>query len=92
MNATIEDASVFSFIAEARKWGSSVGLVIPVKVRADLDLVEGSFVEVKIKKVDLTLDSAKCYECKTCQHRFESRDEHPYCSACDGESLREVQE
>jgi len=88
----IEEATAGYFVAEIRKWGDSKGIIIPAKIRDSIGLTNGDFVEVKIGKVKLTLDNAKCYVCMACQHTFETSDEHPYCPACDAENLREIQE
>ena len=34
----------------------------------------------------------KEYRCKICEHRFCSDSEHPYCVACDGEDVVEVED
>jgi len=73
------------------KINNSLAIVVPKTITDYLELKQGSEIECSI----LAINKEKIiisYRCKRCEHKFDSNDDRPYCSACDSESVDEVEE
>ena len=79
------------FNKELKKFGSSLGITIPNETIKLLNLKEGDFLQIEIKRIG----ELKNYKCLVCNEIFAFNslvEEDIYCSTCDNEDRSKFEE
>ena len=71
-----------TFKIRTRKWGQSIGMVIPKIYAEENNIQVGDIVEVVASKIK-TDKEIRSYRCRLCEHQFDTDENIPYCPICD---------
>jgi antitoxin component of MazEF toxin-antitoxin module len=80
-----------TYFTKIKKWGNSLGIIIPALYVEEKSLQEEDLVEVKIVR-SLREREIKSYRCRMCEYRFDTDEDNPQCPVCDNTKVEVLKE